>query len=565
MNCDECGKEKQESDIEYPHCGAPQDKAQEPSDKNEVVLLAKRAMCGDDSVWGEIYEKTNRYVYFMALKFLSAEQDAQDIAQEVYIQAIRSIGQLYAAESFFGWIRSIIFSKCKDLVKKKKPVLLDDDEDGGSPLDDIPEIGENFIPDMALDSAETRRMILELIDALPYAQRQAVLFFYYDEMTIDQIAAVMECPTGTVKSRLNYARQQIKKGVEEHEKKGVKLYGAAALPILSILLREQAQALPIPPALSGGLAPILGQAAGAVASTVATGSSAASNVGTAAVSTAKTAVPTLTKVIIGTLVTGMVIGGGIMLLMINQDDDITPPPPVTATVMTDAASTVTDEGAQGVLPSGNDDETDGADEAEEEIEPEPDTRKNDPYYDSLSDEQKQMLSRLEAAMRASDYTAAMGIHSSDESHTIYDAIPGWGAFWYYPDEETSVFIHRDDGSEKTYNATMYMGNDGNGRFCIGTYHIDPFVGFEGNIFMMAPTYVLTETSYVNGKAEGPFIINDLGYYDHPAENLVLQQVRGNLRAGAAYGPIENWRDGEFKSSGDDYPPEALNWWPDWPE
>jgi len=133
MNCDECGKEKQESDIECPHCGAPKDKAQEPSNKNEVVLLAKRAMRGDDSVWGEIYEKTNRYVYFMALKFLRAEQDAQDITQEVYIQAIRSIGQLYAAESFFGWIRSIIFSKCKDLVKKKKPVLLDDDEDGGSP------------------------------------------------------------------------------------------------------------------------------------------------------------------------------------------------------------------------------------------------------------------------------------------------------------------------------------------------------------------------------------------------------------------------------------------------
>ena len=335
MNCSKCGKDVNETDEGCIYCGAEQgtqippefteDKAQESSNKNEVVILAQRAMRGNDSVWGEIYEKTHRYVYFMAFKFLRSEQDAQDVTQEVYIQAIRSIGQLYTADSFFGWLRSIIFSKCKDLVKKKKPLLLDDDEDGGSPLDNMPEIGENFIPDMALDSAETRRMILELIDALPYAQRQAVMFFYYDDMTVDQIAALMECPTGTVKSRLNYARQQIKKGVEEHEKKGVKLYGIAALPILSILLREQAQAMSVPPTLSGGLAPILGHVAGSAT----TGSSTAGVVGTAAATTAKAAVPLLTKVIIGVLVTGAVIGGGVMLLTNNQDVDVTQPPEMT--------------------------------------------------------------------------------------------------------------------------------------------------------------------------------------------------------------------------------------------
>ena len=68
--CNECNKEIKDADGSCPSCGAAQnpelppeyieDKEQETSSKNEVVLLAKRAMSGDDSVWGEIYEKTHR-------------------------------------------------------------------------------------------------------------------------------------------------------------------------------------------------------------------------------------------------------------------------------------------------------------------------------------------------------------------------------------------------------------------------------------------------------------------------------------------------------------------------
>jgi hypothetical protein len=67
----------------------------------------------------------------------------------------------------------------------------------------------------------------------------------------------MECPPGTVKSRLNYARQQIKSGVEDYEKKGIKLYGVASLPVISMLLKEQANIMQIPPSLGSNIAPII--------------------------------------------------------------------------------------------------------------------------------------------------------------------------------------------------------------------------------------------------------------------------------------------------------------------
>jgi len=349
MYCSKCGKQINDSDKFCPHCGTSQSQApllesSEPSTqmatKNEVVRLVKRAMSGDDSVWGEIYEKTHRYVYFMALKFLRSDQDAQDITQEVYIQTIRSVGQLHSADSFFGWLRTIVYSKCKDFVKKKKPVLLEEEDQDW--LANLPEIDDKFLPDITLDSAEGRRMILELVDALPYQQRQTVLFYYYDEMTIEQIASLMECPAGTVKSRLNYARQQIKNGVEEHERKGIKLYGVATLPILTMLLRDQANALPIPPALDGGMGSIIkttGSPSGASTPPAQPGASTppsvpGADIGRAVGNTATTAgastVTLSAKIIVCAVAAVLLIGGGLFIGLGGGNGDIEIPSPVAA-------------------------------------------------------------------------------------------------------------------------------------------------------------------------------------------------------------------------------------------
>jgi RNA polymerase sigma-70 factor (ECF subfamily) len=278
----------------------------EQSERTDVTILIERAMRGDDSVWGEVYEKTHRYVYFIALKILRNEQDAQDTAHDVYIQVIRSIGQLYSADSFYGWLRRIIFSKCTDLKKKKKPILADDYDIS---LEDTPEVSEQFLPDMLLDSVETRRMVMEIIDALPDAQRQTVLFYYYDEMNIDQIGALMECSPGTVKSRLNYARAKIKNGVEEHEKKGVKLYGISTLPIIAILLREQAQACEIPPALGASLSPILGGASQSNGMSALTGAESA---------VTKTTFVLSSKLIAGIVATVVISVGGIAWFLLQN-------------------------------------------------------------------------------------------------------------------------------------------------------------------------------------------------------------------------------------------------------
>jgi RNA polymerase sigma factor (sigma-70 family) len=389
MNCTGCGKQISGTEELCPRCGAAQataaDKA-EQTDKNEVVLLIQKAMRGDDSVWGAVYEKTYRYVYYMAFKFLRSEQDAQDITQEVYIQVIRSIGQLYSADSFFGWLRTIVYSKCKDLVKKKKPILLD--EDGATALEETPDLTEEFLPHSVLDKAETRRMVLELVDALPYLQRQAVMFYYFDEMTVDQIASLMECSSGTVKSRLNYARQTIKKGVEEHERKGIKLYGVGAVPILAILLREQARAMLIPEAVSKGILPILSSSAH-IASGSANASLTAAKSTTGLLAKIKAA-PLFAKIIAGIVAAGIVIGGIVTPIILSQRDTPTTP--------------------ESEIPSISS----------------PSAQPNEQKYMSLTDAQRLLLERLSTATINNDYESAYEIYGSQEMDEIIALLPTQG-------------------------------------------------------------------------------------------------------------------------------------------
>ena len=75
------------------------------------------------------------------------------------------------------------------------------------------DLAETLTPDKGLDNEETRRMILGLVDALPPEQQMTVLFYYYDEMTVKQIAEAMDISEDTVKSRLNDARRSIAESI----------------------------------------------------------------------------------------------------------------------------------------------------------------------------------------------------------------------------------------------------------------------------------------------------------------------------------------------------------------
>ena len=238
----------------------------------ELVLLARQ---DDQNAVNELYNQTFKKAYFVArtaIKSSDGDYSSQieDILQDAYVKAFSSLDKLEEPEKFQGWLDTIVINRCKDFLKKKKPTLFSDmaseNSNDGSTLE-FEDSQENdrmeFKPEESVDYGETKRLIAEMLDRMPEDQKMCLLMYYYEEMSVRQIAEAMDCSEGTIKSRLNYARKNLKGQVLELEKKGTKLYCMPLLPFLYWFFREQAAEF------IGGTAGTV--AAGAAASTAAAG------------------------------------------------------------------------------------------------------------------------------------------------------------------------------------------------------------------------------------------------------------------------------------------------------
>lgn len=207
----------------------------------ELLRLIQRSRQGDRTAQDELVRAVQNRVYYHCKKMLKKEEDALDATQDVLLAVLTGLDSLREPAAFWGWVNSITANRCRRaLGSPHKEWQLPEDEEGNSLLDSLESLDETLLPDKALDNEETRRMIIGLVDGLPPEQRLCVLFYYYDEMSVREIAQAMDTSEGTVKSRLNYARRSIKKGVEDYERKGIKLYGVSPLLLLVFALRQEA-------------------------------------------------------------------------------------------------------------------------------------------------------------------------------------------------------------------------------------------------------------------------------------------------------------------------------------
>lgn len=189
-----------------------------------LTQLVCKAQAGEASAFEQIYSLTNNKIYYFALKMVKNPDDAMDIVQDSYIAAFSKLSNLKSSEAFLSWMYTIVANNCKKFFIKNKNVSLFQDDDY-SPLDNLSEDDDEFLPQAAVDNSEARRLIMNIVDNLPDAQRSCIILYYFSEMSVLEIASIMECSEGTIKSRLNYGRKQIKQAVLDLEqKKDTKLY-----------------------------------------------------------------------------------------------------------------------------------------------------------------------------------------------------------------------------------------------------------------------------------------------------------------------------------------------------
>ena len=202
-----------------------------------------------------IYDQTHDYVYSQARMLLRNESDAGDLVQEVYINAYNSIQSLQDNKKIYSWLGGIAFRQATKILRKQRDVLLSDDE--GTLFDMVVELDPDVQPEHAMDKEYTQEVIAELIERLPPLQQAALTAFYYDELSIRQIAQAYDCSENTIKSRLNYAKKSLKEYVLEKEKKeGIKLYSlcpAVLLAALSFRLSQESMPVGDANAVYGGI------------------------------------------------------------------------------------------------------------------------------------------------------------------------------------------------------------------------------------------------------------------------------------------------------------------------
>ena len=209
----------------------------------KIKELVSSAKSGNKKSFDKLYELTHNDVWYNCLSLLKDEENAKDIMQETYITAFLKLDTLKDEEKFCGWLTAIATNKSKNKLKGKVEYQIDDEV-----LIAKTETDELMLPEEYITKTEKRKVLLQIMeDTLSFNQYQTVLMFYFDEMSIAEIAQALEISEGTVKSRLNSSRAKMKTAIEDYEKKsGDKLHGVVVVPFFTTIFKEEAKSLAVP-------------------------------------------------------------------------------------------------------------------------------------------------------------------------------------------------------------------------------------------------------------------------------------------------------------------------------
>lgn len=247
----------------------------------ETAELVRLAQEGDREALEAFLRQMQPMIYFLSLKLLGDKDDAEDMTQDVYVKILQGLPSLRDPAAAPAWVRRIVETSCINSWKKARDYAFGDEEQGGLTIDDLVEEATDALPGEYMDMYAKRKIITQMIDELPEKQRNVVYLRYYSELSIEEIAALMEISPGTVKSRLATARAAIKTKVESEERKGNKLY--VFFPFLGRMLRQESEEMELPPL------PVSEETIAAEAARYAAGADAAATAGEAASAAGKAA------------------------------------------------------------------------------------------------------------------------------------------------------------------------------------------------------------------------------------------------------------------------------------
>jgi RNA polymerase sigma-70 factor (ECF subfamily) len=176
------------------------------------LLLVERVQSGDREAFGLLVAKYQRKLLRLVQRLVRDPAEAEDVAQETFIKAYRALPNFRGESAFYTWLYRIGVNTAKNWLVargRRMPTVseITDDEEGG--IDDGALMRDDETPDRVLLSKQVGETVNAAMEALPEDLRTAIVLREIDGLSYEEIAQVMDCPIGTVRSRIFRAREAI--------------------------------------------------------------------------------------------------------------------------------------------------------------------------------------------------------------------------------------------------------------------------------------------------------------------------------------------------------------------
>jgi len=171
------------------------------------IALVEQCLSGDTDAFGALVDRYQQAVFNVALRMVNRYEDAQDIAQTVFLKAYRNLGSYKAEYKFFSWIYRMVVNESINFLERRRSTEL---------LEDI-HVSSEPDPHVSLETAELNRSLERAIASLLPEYRAVIILRHFEDLSYDEIARILRIPEKTVKSRLFSARRQLREALIEHQ------------------------------------------------------------------------------------------------------------------------------------------------------------------------------------------------------------------------------------------------------------------------------------------------------------------------------------------------------------
>jgi RNA polymerase sigma-70 factor (ECF subfamily) len=181
------------------------------SEQELDLALVKRVQQGDKNAFNLLVAKYQNRIAGLISRYVSNQSDIADVAQEAFIKAYRALPNFRGESAFYTWLYRIAVNCSKNylVAQGRKPPANDIDAEEAELYDNADSLRSNASPENLLLSDEVKAVIYKIIDGLSDDLKIAITLREIEGMSYEEIAVIMDCPVGTVRSRIFRAREAI--------------------------------------------------------------------------------------------------------------------------------------------------------------------------------------------------------------------------------------------------------------------------------------------------------------------------------------------------------------------